>query len=111
MTFERFESVVRTRYPEAEVYAHGKMAGRNAQNVAIAFASGGKCYQYSGAYEDVLRKMGFSVISRKRASEYRARLSRMVEENGKEDEFFGGMIDWTKEIAEVSKILEESIEV
>ena len=106
MTFKTFESIFLSKYPDGSVFAHGAF-GPTEKNrkVAVTFTPDGLVYEYYGAYEDVLTKMGFKVISKARLMEMETRLADYTERNG-QDDFFGGSFDYTNEIKTLSSEIE-----
>ena len=107
MTFKKFEEIFLSKYPEGCISMHAKSGSSVKGNkVSVAFAPTGKVYEYAGAYEDVLSKMGFKVISKERLAEVEMRLATLVERNGKPC-FFGGVVDNTAEIVRVEAFLKE----
>lgn len=97
MTFKRFEEIVKGKYPEAELFAHGEFSG-NKINVAIVFEPHGKVYKYNGTYCSVLCRLGIKAIYRHDLEGYRATLDMYKRTNGTKG-FFGDTIDNTEEIA------------
>ena len=107
MTFKKFEEIFRSKYPDGVIAMHGKAGGTEKnKKVYVAFQPCGKAYMYYGAYEDVLCKMGFNVISKERLAENEMRLESLKERNGKPS-FFGGVVDYTDEIAKIEARLKE----
>lgn len=108
MTFKKFEELFHQKYPDGRVWMHDKfehgVPGRR-QKVAVEFAPKGKVYMYSGAYEDILCKVGIKVISKGRFNELLARREQLIRWNGT-DNFFGGVMDTSKEIAEIEAEVE-----
>ena len=96
MTFQKFVEILKTKYPDAEAYAHDTMCGgvpHYKQKTAIAFVKGGKLRHYSGAYEDVLTKVGIPTITHERLDPIIATLEMRKAEHGATDMFFGVKID------------------
>ena len=115
MTFKNFETLFKGKYPDGTAYAHDVFEHRapgRIQKVAVTFAPDGKVYMYRGAYEDILCKIGIPVISKERLKEMETRLERLKESNG-DDNFFGGTVDNTQEIAELeaelARIMKECV--
>lgn len=105
MTHSKFDELFRSKYPNGRTWMHNEFCrdqSRYIDKVAVEFQRGGKVYFYTGAYEDILRKVGVNVISRTRLFSLEDTLSRMVEANGKQDEFFGGTVDNSAEIARLT---------
>ena len=99
MTFNRFESIIKSQYPDIEVTAHGKFGGTEGNNkVAIVFNPNGKVYEYYGAYEDILCRLGIKVISKARLRSLELTLKRYREDNGKPS-LFGGIRDYSEDIS------------
>jgi len=116
MTFQRFEEIFKTKYPDATAVMHGKFGGTDRNNkVAIYFKPDGKVYEYSGAYEDILCKLGIKVMSQSRFNERVQELKRYKEMHGTENIFSGifevdtekdKFFDFSEEIAECEKNIE-----
>lgn len=110
MTFKKFESLFKGKYPNGTVYPHDVyehgVPGR-VQKVAVEFAPGGKVYKYAGAYEDILCKVGVKVISRERFESLCSSLKALTDANGTQDIFFGGVIDNTAEIEDLTRKVDE----
>ena len=110
MTFKKFESLFKEKYPNGTVYPHDVyehgVPGR-VQKVAVEFAPGGKVYKYAGAYEDILCRMGINVISKERFAEIESNLNHMQELHGSADEFFGGVFDCSASIATLTAEIEK----
>lgn len=109
MTFKKFEEIFLSKYPEGSISMHAKTGSSvKSHKVSVAFVPHGLVYEYFGAYEDVLCKMGFKVISKERLSEARVNLAHLKERHGKVCEFFGThTIDNSKEIARLEAFLAE----
>ena len=62
MNYIRFTKLLRTRYPESELNQasrHGGYSNARTKNaVTIVFRSGGKCYDYTGSYTEILEQLG-----------------------------------------------------
>lgn len=101
MTFKRFEEIVKGKYPEAELFAHGEFSG-NKINVAIVFEPHGKVYKYNGTYCEVLNRIGIKAIYKHDLESYRATLEMFKRTNGTEG-FFGEVIDNTESIANIER--------
>ena len=107
MTFQRAQEIFSMKYPEGELVQHGKFGGTEKnKKITVIFQHGGKCYEYYGAYEDVLCRIGFNVISKERLAEAKMRLETCKERHGKPD-FFGGVMDYSQEINELEKRIAE----
>ena len=108
MTFNKFEEIFRSKYPDGVIAMHGKAGGTEKnKKVYVAFQPSGKAYMYYGAYEDVLCKMGFNVISKERLAEVKLHLETEKERHGKPNMFFGGVVDNSEEIARLEKMIAE----
>ena len=107
MTFSKFAEIFQSHYPEASLCMHGEFGGteRN-KKVAIAFADGGKVYEYYGAYADILCKCGIKVYDKSRFDALESRLAMNRKVNGTED-FFGGTINCEEEIIALEKEIED----
>ena len=102
MTFEKYQEAFKAKYPNGRTWMHNDMCRDQSGykgKVAVEFVPGGKLYFYTGAYEDVLNKIGVNSISKERYSTLTDRLARYLEMNGQED-LFGCVIDLSREIAE-----------
>ena len=110
MTFKKFQSLFATKYPDGRVWMHDEfehgVSGRR-QKVAVEFKPHGKVFMYSGAYEDILCKIGINVISKERFHELEVNLDHLKELNGTTDEFFGGLWDCTEAISTLEKRIED----
>lgn len=107
MTFKRFEEIFHSKYPDGEVIAHGKLGGtEKSKKTTVVFCKHGRSYSYYGAYEDVLTRIGFKVISRQRLGELKARLEQYKEWHGT-DNFFGGTCDYREEIRAITEEIKE----
>ena len=115
MTFKKFETLFKGKYPDGtvdphDVFEHGVPG--HVQKVAVVFEKGGKVYQYRGAYEDILCRVGIPVISKERFGVLEERLAYLKELHGTED-LFGGVYDLAAEIdaltAEIEKYRTEYV--
>lgn len=107
MTFKKFESLFKQKYPSGEVCGHGKFAQTEKnKKVAVVFNEGGKVYEYYGAYEDILNRLGIKVISESRLYAMESVLEHYKEHNGK-PLIFGGIADYDEKIAALEKEIEE----
>ena len=111
MTFSKFLELLKTKYPNAEAYAHNVMCGdvpHYKGKTGVVFAPGGKVFMYSGAYEDVLNKVGIPTITHERFDPMCEALAKYKAEHGTKDPFFGFTIDCSKDIdrleAEIAEI-------
>ena len=110
MTFKKFETLFKGKYPNGTVYPHDVfehgVPGR-IQKVHVTFSPNGKGYMYRGAYEDILCSIGIPVISKERFSALEARLSMLKDMDGQTDQFFGGVIDYSAEIERLTEEIED----
>lgn len=107
MTFKKFEQIFHSKYPNGSVFAHSKFGGTELnRKTTVIFEHRGKCFLYYGAYEDVLCKIGINCISKERFDALEARLACYIEQNGTDD-FFGGTFDWTSEIEQLTREIEQ----
>ena len=111
MTFKRFEEIFKSRYPNGTVYMHDEFchgeAGKR-HKVGVEFFPNGKVYMYSGAYEEVLCKMGIKTISKERLAALEESIEYLKRRHGDVDIFFGlGYIDNMREIMEREAFLAE----
>lgn len=113
MTFAKFNELFKSKYPEGEVVQHGKFGGTEKnKKTTVIFVPGGKCYEYYGAYEDVLNRVGIKVISQSRFHDKQSCLESYKKWNGREA-LFGGRFDYNKEIVrlecEIKEILDNYV--
>lgn len=103
MTFNTFNQILTDHIPTAHAVMHGKFGGTEKnKKVSISFTENGKVFEYYGAYEDILTKIGILTISKDRFECLTSRLARLECENGTEDEFFGlGTFNYDKEISDL----------
>ena len=107
MTFAKFEELVKEKHPNATLFKHGEFAG-NKINVAIIFnGEHGKVYQYNGTYCDVLNRLGVKAIYKHDYNALVSAFENAKKRNGKENIFFGGIIDCSKEIEEYANRLND----
>lgn len=110
VTFKKFETLFKGKYPNGTVFPHDVfehgVPGR-IQKVHVTFSPNGKGYFYRGAYEDILCKIGIPVISKERFTALEGQLEKLKDMDGKTDEFFGGVYDWSTEIERLSKEIED----
>lgn len=110
MTFKKFETLFKGKYPNGTVYPHDVfehgVPGR-VQKVEVIFEPNGKGYMYRGAYEDILCKIGIPVISKERFAQLETRLEHLKELDGTTDEFFGGTFDCSESIATLTAEIEK----
>lgn len=112
MKFVDFENIVKSKYPNAEVFKHGEFSG-NKINVAIIFdatSPRAKVYKYNGSYVDVLNKLGFNACYRHDIVSVENTISMLQRTHGTEG-FFGDTIDNTESIAKYRKILEGMLQM
>ena len=106
MTFAKFEEIVKTKYPQAEVFKHGEFGNRSKINVTVIFEPCGKCYSYNGSYVYVLNRLGIQAVYKHDVEGYEAHLQHLNRTHGSVD-FFGKIINNTKEIAKVTADLKQ----
>ena len=110
MTFKKFETLFKQKYPNGTVYPHDVfehgVPGR-VQKVNVVFTPDGKGYMYRGAYEDILCRIGINVISKERFAELESRLNHLRELHGSADEFFGGVFDCSESIETLTAEIEK----
>lgn len=85
MTFPAFESLVKDRYPEAEVYPHGST--KNSIAVQVQFKPGGKTYSYNGSYCYVLNRLGIKAIYEWDLRELKHTLELLIRTDGEPNPF------------------------
>jgi hypothetical protein len=106
MTFKKFEELFKSKYPSGAVCRHGEFAQTEKnKKVALAFSEASKVYEYYGAYEDILCKIGIPCISKERLSSLKQTLNQYKEWHGEED-FFGGVRDCSDDIAKYTAEIE-----
>lgn len=107
MTFKKFEALFKEKNPDGKVFMHGEFAQteRN-KKVAVVFHEGGKVYEYYGAYEDILNRVGIKVISKARFSSLEKSLEQYKKYDGKAT-LFGGKFDYSEEIARLTADIED----
>lgn len=105
MKFEKFEEIVKSKYPKAEIFAHGVFSG-NKVNVAIVFEPHTRVYKYNGTYCEVLNRLGIKAIYRHDLDAHIKTLEMLKNMNGQES-FFGMVIDNTQEISRFEKDLKD----
>lgn len=107
MTFAQFETIVKEKYPDIELFKHGEFAGSKI-NVAVIFHPHGKAYRYNGTYCEVLNRLGIKAIYKHDVWNIEQALERYKQEHGKIDEWFGnGIFDYSAEIKEYEQQLQD----
>ena len=112
MKFVDFENIVKSKYPNAEVFKHGEFAGSKI-NVAVIFDATNplaKVYKYNGTYVDVLKRLGFKACYRHDVNSVEKTIEMLKRTNGKEG-FFGDIIDNTENILKYQKILDDMLQM
>lgn len=110
MTFAQYQEIFKTKYPDGRTWMHNEVCGDVAhykQKVAVEFVPGGKVFFYSGAYEDVLCKVGVPTISKSRLDSLESTLKHLLDTDGKADEFFGIVVDNSAEIERLTKEIKQ----
>ena len=106
MTFRKFEELFKSKYPNGMVCKHGEFAQTEKnKKVALVFSETNKVYEYYGAYEDILNKIGIPVISKERFASLEQTLEQYKRWHGTED-FFGGVRDCSADIAKYTAEIE-----
>lgn len=106
MTFKKFEELFKSKYPNGMVCKHGEFAQTEKnKKVALVFSESSKVYEYYGAYEDILCRIGIPVISKERIVSLEQTLAQYKSWHGKED-FFGGVRDCSANIAKYTAEIE-----
>lgn len=106
MTFSKFEGLFKSKYPNGEVVQHGKFGGtENNKKITVIFTPNGKCYEYYGAYEDVLNRLGIKVISKARLHNTELALKHYKEWHGSPRLFGDGIEDYSADIERLTKEL------
>lgn len=112
MKFADFENIVKSKYPNAEVFKHGEFAGSKI-NVAIIFDATNpfsKAYRYNGTYVDVLNKLGFQACYKHDVKSVENTIAMLQRTHGEEG-FFGDIIDNTESIGKYQKILDDMLQM
>lgn len=108
MTFKKFEELFLSKYPDGEVIMHGKFAEtEHNKKVAVIFGNHSKVYEYYGAYEDILQRVGINAISKERYNAKVATLNHYKEIDGQESGFFGMVNDYREDIENLERELVE----
>ena len=103
MKFTDFENIVKTRYPEIELYPHG--SGHNSVSVRIQFRPGGKSYDYNGSYVYVLNKLGILSVYRHDYEETKKILANYISNNGKPNIFSDKPMDYSRQITDYTDLV------
>ena len=101
MTVKEANALFQTKYPEGEFFGshfgshfalddNGRMYGK----CALCFEKGGKVYTYSGTYEKVLARLGFTVPSLEAKRAERKALEKAQDEAMANDPFWSDPWDW-----------------
>lgn len=107
MTFNSFQTIVKKRYPQAEVFPHGKFGGNSKIDVKVVFTPLGKCYEYSGSYCYVLNRLGIKAIYAHDLRGAKCRLEWLKTTHGKPNIFSGVAMDNTEAIAECEAMIRD----
>ena len=109
MTFKKFEELFKTKYPEGEVLRHGGMGQtRTTGQASVIFKPDGKVYDYYGAYEDILCRIGIKVISKARVRHAEQALERYRKDHNTPKLFADqGNYDFSEQIAELEDWLDK----
>ena len=106
MTFKKFEELFMAKYPNGRVCRHGEFAQTEKnKKVALVFSETSKVYEYYGAYEDILNKVGIPVISKERLASLEQTLEQRKRWHGTES-LFGGVMDYSADIAKYTAEIE-----
>ena len=107
MTFGKFKELFNTKYPDGEVISHGKMGGtEHNKKTTVVFTPNGKCYEYYGAYEDILNRLGIKVISKSRLNDTELALKHYKEWHGQPKFFEDGFEDYSTDIERLTREIE-----
>lgn len=98
MKFNDFERIVKGKYPNAEVTAHGKFGGDTKTGVTVIFSPRGKCYHYDGSYCEILNRLGIKAVYEHHLRSFKKHLEWLKKPH---HGFFGEVIDHSKEIEEL----------
>lgn len=108
MTFANFESLFKSKYQDGHVHMHGKFAGTEKnKKVTVVFSENGRCYDYYGAYEDILCRVGILVISKQRLRDVESRLEQCKRWHGTQKLFEDGFEDYSSDIERLAKEIED----
>ena len=101
MTVKEANALFQTKYPEGEFFGshfganfalndNGRMYGK----CALCFKKGGKVYTYSGTYEKVLARLGFTVPSFEAKTAEQKAIDKAQDEAMANDPFWSDPWDW-----------------
>ena len=112
MTFAKFETLLKTKYPESSACPHGKFAQTDKnKKVEINFTHHGKCYCYYGSYQDILFKVGIKTAYKYQIVFAERHLAQLKTEHGKPNPFNlfnpNAICDRSKEIEDWSSYLSD----
>lgn len=109
MTFDRFEQLVKAKYPGVKLFPHGKFAEgvKSKINVGVIFHENSKVYTYNGTYCEVLNRLGIKAIYKHDLKAAEEHLEYAKNTNGRENIFSGKIIDKTAEIEELKTLLND----
>ena len=105
MEFRDFEATMAKFRPDVKVFPHGAFAGNEKnRKVSVIFNYGkpneSRVYDYYGSYAVILRKFDIDCMSKDEHGEMLQRLATCKRRHG-QDDFFGGKMDYSEEIARI----------
>ena len=112
MEFRDFEATVKKFRPDVHVYPHGTF-GNTEKNrkVAVIFNYGkpneSRVYEYYGSYSSILNRLHIPCMSKEEYNEMLVNLNSYRERNGQDSGFFGFTLDFSAEIAEYERRLND----
>lgn len=103
MTFEKFDSIVKTKYPQVTTRKNITDG-----TTCVIFRPNSKVYEYKGTYGQVLEKLGFETITKREVQNLEEWLKYEIEIDGKPDELgFSDIVDNTESIKNLKRQLKE----
>lgn len=103
MTYKQFEAIAKEFRPDVMVSRHGDFwSGDSKWRLGIVFVGEdgkqSRVYKYGGSYQEVLAKLGIETVTKEQIEIAKAELARCKENHGKPNIFFGGTMDYAKQI-------------
>lgn len=107
MTFEQFETAVKTNRPDIyAVYPH-EVKRRHGVKVGVQFVDGGKIYSFGGTYIQVLRNLDIDAITTSEIRELEEQLKLAIQRHGLTNMFSGKPVDTTEEQRRLASLLSD----